>query len=344
MFAGESDQAFVLILGESWFDKPTSFGVPMGVLFFIAMLGLLFANNNANTQAQISNLNANKHERWIKELGEHVSDSNNNVYFKNSVSYEEAKNVLDVIAKHEFNNNDILINKIDNNYVFKTIVPDFKKEELESSTEIEHLQKLIHDLSVLCFDFSKADIHFCDKYFNTKHIYESSENITIVSDNSYIVAQNQLPQALVLALKEFMAKTSINFPIWVKECNNTFVITYYSNNDYDVNESDIIAFAFEFSLEVFNGNNVNLKVYDFNTQGLMFNVKTNEQKSAKNKELDMDITSEITDKEQNMIQDIIEDNYSGLPNSETTKVAGFNYLELGDKWDGTDPSKSKKNN
>ena len=74
-FAGESDQALEVILGEGWFDKPTSFGIPMGVLFMLAMLGMMFNNNNSNAQAQSD-------DQLKKEFGNHMSNSTNNLYFK----------------------------------------------------------------------------------------------------------------------------------------------------------------------------------------------------------------------------------------------------------------------
>ena len=121
VFAGESDQAFVVILGESWFDKPTSFGVPMGVLFMLAMLGMMFNNSNAQAQSD---------DQLKKELGEHISDSNNNIYYKNSISYEEAKNVLDLITKWEFSGSDLHLNRINDNYIVK-IIPKNLKDHLE---------------------------------------------------------------------------------------------------------------------------------------------------------------------------------------------------------------------
>ena len=39
-----------LVLGESWMDKPTDFGVPMGVLFLLAFMGMMFGNANRQKQ------------------------------------------------------------------------------------------------------------------------------------------------------------------------------------------------------------------------------------------------------------------------------------------------------
>ncbi|MBC8306069.1 MAG: hypothetical protein H8E55_61200, partial [Pelagibacterales bacterium] len=182
VFAGESDQALEVILGEGWFDKPTSLGVPMGVLFMLAMLGMMFNNNNSNAETQ-------SEDQIKKELGEHISDSNNNIYYKNSIHYEEAKNVLDLIRKYKFSGADIQLNRLNDNYILK-IIPKNLKQHMESinvPTEKKSFENLLHDLSVYCFDIRKTDIHFCDVNFTTKHIFESSEKITKVSDNSYIV-------------------------------------------------------------------------------------------------------------------------------------------------------------
>ena len=73
-----------LVLGESWMDKPTDFGVPMGVLFLLAFMGMMFGNANRqkqqidHQQQQIAEFRKTQRECMIcekvipvKKLGQH---------------------------------------------------------------------------------------------------------------------------------------------------------------------------------------------------------------------------------------------------------------------------------
>ncbi|MBP1924788.1 hypothetical protein J2Z76_000641 [Sedimentibacter acidaminivorans] len=200
---------------------------------------------------------------------------NNELYYTENITVEEAKALGDYLVKEEFFTNDgngisLQLNKTVDIYEFRMVVNEGTEKDQDT---IDSMKIFAYELSQDVFNGESLNIHLCDDTLKTLKVVEPIDygtKLIFTENNELYYTENVTvdeAQALgdYLVKEEFFTNDGNGISIQLNKTADIYefrmVINEGAEKDPDTIDSMKI-FAYELSQDVFNGESLNIHLCD----------------------------------------------------------------------------------
>jgi predicted transcriptional regulator len=200
---------------------------------------------------------------------------NNELYYTENVTAEEAQALGEYLVKEEFFTNDgtgisIQLNNTADIYEFRMVVIEGIEEDQDV---IDSMKIFAYELSQDVFNGANLNIHLCDDTLTTLKVVEPIDygtKLTFAENNELYYTENvtvEEAQALgeYLVKEEFFTNDGTGISIQLNKAADVYQFCMIVNEGVEEDQDTIDSmkvFSYELSQDVFNGANLNIHLCD----------------------------------------------------------------------------------